>query len=199
MREAEIDRLRADIETIREAGGLDLPFGWEDVCLNLATVPCGVILAAATGAIDSPVAALCAGAPGLGVFLSVVGLRYRFRRSTGRSPARRREYDLKLGSGLLFGLLTGVFLEWARSRGQPAEIAGGCATAMAGALCAVLATTSPGRRYWSASALGLIAYGLVSPLCSPPQLAIAGGVMMAASGVAAAAIQARQLRRIGRL
>ncbi len=198
MREPEIDRLRADIETIWEAGGLDLPFGWEDVCLNIALVPCGVILAAAAGEIDSPEAALWAVTPVLGVCFGVVGLRYRFRKSTGRSPARRREYDLMLGAGLLYGLLTGVFLEWARSTGQPAGIAGGCATAMSGGLCAVLASTSPGRRYWSAPALTLIANGLVYPVCSPPQLAIAGGVAMAASGVAAAAIQARQLRRIGR-
>jgi hypothetical protein len=198
MSQAEIARLRADIETIREAGGLDLPFGWEDVCLNLALVPCGVILAAAAGAIDSPVTALLAVSPGLGVSLGFVALRYRFRKSTGRSSARRREYDLMLGAGLLYGLLTGVFLTWARAKGQPAEIAGGCADAMGGGLCAVLASTSPGRRYWSAPALALIAYGLVAPLCSPPQLAIAGGVAMAASGVAAAAIQAHQLRRVGR-
>jgi len=197
MGEAEIDRLRADIATIREAGGLDLPFGWEDVCLNLALAPCGAILAVA-GAFGPPEAGPWAVTPVLGVVLGVVCLRYRFRRSTGRSPARRREYDLMLGAGLLYGLLTGVFLEWARSTGQPAGIAGGCATAMGGALCAVLASTSPGRLYWSAAAVDLIANGLVYPLCSPPQLAIVGGVGMAASGVAAAAIQASQLRRIGR-
>jgi hypothetical protein len=197
MGEAEIDRLRADIETIREAGGLDLPFGWEDVCLNLALVPCGVILAAA-GALGPPEAGLWAATPVLGLLLGVVSLRYRFRRSTGRSPARRREYDLMLGAGLLYGLLTGVFLEWARNTGQPTGMAGGCATAMAGGLCAVLASTSPGRLYWSAPAVALIAEGLVYPLCSPPQLAIAGGVGTAASGVAAAAIQAGQLRRIRR-
>jgi hypothetical protein len=197
MGEADIDRLRADIDTIREAGGLDLPFGWEDVSLNLALGPCGVILAA-TGALGPPEARPWAAMPGLVVSFGFVVLRYRFRRSTGRSQARRREYDVMLWAGLLYGLLTGVFLAWARSAGQPAEIVGACSTAMAGALCAVLASTSPGRRYWSAAAVALIAEGLVYPLCSPSQLAMAAGVGTAASGVAAAAIQAGQLRRIRR-
>jgi hypothetical protein len=47
MSEAEIDRIRKDINTIREAGGLDLPFDWEDVWLALALVPCGLVLSAA--------------------------------------------------------------------------------------------------------------------------------------------------------
>src|SRR3954447_19888780 len=118
MGEAEFDRIREDLETIREAAGLGLPFGWEDVWLNLALVPCGAILSAA-GAFGPAEAARLAAMPVLGVVLMVVGLRYRFRRSTGRSPARRREYDLAIGAGLLYGLLTGVFLAWARSSGQP--------------------------------------------------------------------------------
>jgi hypothetical protein len=197
MGQSEIDRLRADIETIREAGGLVLPFGWEDVCLNLALAPCGMILAAA-GAFGHLEAELWAVIPALGLLLCVVSLRYRFRRSTGRSPARRREYDLVLGAALLYGLLTGIFLEWAKIREQSMAIAGGCATAMAGGLCAVLAATSPGRRYWSAAAVTLLAEGMVYPFCSPSQFDIVDGVGTALCGVAAAAIQGGQLRRIQR-
>ncbi len=45
MGESQLDRIRGDLETIREAAGLGLPFGWEDVWISLALVPCGVILA----------------------------------------------------------------------------------------------------------------------------------------------------------
>jgi hypothetical protein len=194
MSQAEIHRIREDVETIREAAGLGLPFGWEDVWLNLAVVPCGLIVSAA-GVFGAPEWRTLMAMPGLGVVVAAVGLRYRFRRSTGRSPVRRREYDLAFGAGLLYGVLAVVFLWWAKSLGQPTRMMGGVATAMAGGLCAVLAATSPGRRYWSAAAVVLIAYGLVQPLCSPRQIAVAGGAAMVVSGLLTAAIQAGQLRR----
>jgi hypothetical protein len=194
MGETEINRIREDLETIREAAGMGLPFGWEDVWLNLALVPWGLILSTA-GLFGLPESRVLMSIPGLGVVVAVVGLRYRFRKSTGRSPVRRREYDLVLGAGLLYGVLTGVFLEWAKSSGQPIRMTGGLATALAGGLCAVLAATSPGRRYWSAAAVVLLAYGLVQPLCSSQQLSVGGGAAMVVSGLLAAAIQARQLRR----
>jgi hypothetical protein len=192
--QAEIDRIREDLQTIRDAAAMGLPFGWEDVWLNLAMVPCGLIEAAAWvfGPLESR--ALMA-MPGMAVVAAALGLRYRFRKSTGRSALRRREYDLALGAGLLYGVLAGVFLGWAKSAEQPTGVTGGVATAMAGGLCAVLAATSPGRRYWSAAAVVLLAYGLVQPLCSPRQLAVAGGAAMVVSGLLAAAIQAGQLRR----
>jgi hypothetical protein len=197
MSQLEINRIREDLETIREAAGMGLPFGWEDVWLNLALVPWGLILSAAGlfGLLESRVLMALMAMPGLGVVMAVVGLRYRFRRSTGRSPVRRLEYDLSLSAGLLYGVLTGVFLAWAESSGQPTGMTVGLASAMCGGLCAVLAATSPGRRYWSAAAVVLIAYGLVHPLCSPRQLDVAEGAAMVASGLLTAAIQAGQLRR----
>ena len=194
MGQAEINRIREDLETIREAAGMGLPFGWEDVWLNLALVPCGLIESAAE-VFGPPERRMLMAMPALGVVVAAVGLRYRFRKSTGRSPVRRREYDLALRAGLLYAVLAGVFLAWAKSSGQPIQMMGGVATAMAGGLCAVLATTSPGRRYWSAAAVVLIAYGLVQPLCSPRQLAVAGSTAMGVAGLLTAAIQAEQLRR----
>jgi hypothetical protein len=193
MGQMEINRIREDLETIREAAGMGLPFGWEDVWLNLALVPCGLILSTA-GVFGPPESRTLMVMPGQALVLAVVGLRYRFRKSTGRSPVRRREYDLVLGAGLLYGVLARVFLAWAKSLGQPTGMTRGVATAMAGGLCAVLAATSPGRRYWSAAAVVLIAYGLVHPLCSPRQLAVAGGAAMMVAGLLTAAIQAGQLR-----
>ena len=194
MSQAEINRIREDLETIREAAGLGLPFGWEDVWLNLAGVPCGLIVSAA-GVFGAPEWRSLMAMPALGVVVAAVGLRYRFRRSTGRSAVRRREYDLAFGAYLLYGVLTGVFLAWAESSGQPTRIMEGFATAMGGALFAVLAATSPGRRYWSAVAVVFIVYGLVQPLCSPRQLDVAGGAVLVVCGLLTAAIQAGQLRR----
>ena len=41
----EIDRVKEDIEVIKEAAGLELPFGWEDVWLSVYLIPVGVWLA----------------------------------------------------------------------------------------------------------------------------------------------------------
>ena len=194
MSQAEINRIREDLETIREAAGLGLPFGWEDVWLNLAGVPCGLIVSAA-GVFGAPEWRTLMAMPALGMVVAAVGLRYRFRRSTGRSPVRRREYDLAFGAYLLYGVLTDVFLAWAASSGQPTRIMEGFATAMGGALFAVLAATSPGRRYWSAAAVVFIASGLVQPHCSPRQLDVTAGAALVVLGLLTAAIQAGQLRR----
>ena len=196
MSNADLDRLRNDIESIREVAGLGLPFGWEDVALSLALAPCGVALAL-VGAFAPQGYARLGLLPALGVVLAGVSLRIRFRRGTGRSPARRREYTLGLAAGLLYGTLAGAYLAWARSVGEPTRMTEALAVSLAGGLCAVLAMTGPGRRSLFAAAATLIAYGLVLPFCSPRQVVVAGGVAVALAGLAGAAIQAWQLRAIG--
>jgi hypothetical protein len=191
---SEIDRVRKDLETIREAAGLDLPFGWEDVWLSLAAIPLGGILAA-LGAFSPLRHARLAIIPALLLLLGAAALRGRYRQSTGRSPVRRKEYSLGLGAALLFAIIVGGFLAWAQHLGQPIQMAGGLAVAMTGGLYAVLGATSPGRRSSFAAAVALLAYGLVIPVCSPRQVVVAGGVTMAFIGLGAAAIQASQLRK----
>src|SRR4051794_7212436 len=100
MSEADIHRIRKDLDTIRAAAGLELPFGWEDVWLSLALAPCGLLLSAA-GALGPPGSERLALLPALGAVLAGVALRYRYRRNSGRSPVRRKEYDLGLVAGLL--------------------------------------------------------------------------------------------------
>lgn len=196
MSEGEIDRIRRDIAVIREAAGLDLPFGWEDVWLSLALVPCGLVMSA-VGTLGPLSSARLAVLPTLGVILATVALRFRYRRSSGRSPVRRKEYDLGLTAGLLCALIAGGYLAWARHLGQPIQVTGGLAVAMTGGLCAVLGATGPGRRSCFAAAAVLFAYGLVIPLCTPRQVVIAGGAALAAAGLGVAAIQALQLRGLG--
>src|SRR4051812_9420122 len=44
MSQVELRRVREDLETMRQAAGLELPFDWADVCWALALVPAGAIL-----------------------------------------------------------------------------------------------------------------------------------------------------------
>ena len=73
MSQAEINRIREDLETIREAAGMGLPFGWEDVWLNLAGVPCGLIVFAA-GVFGAPECRTLMTMPALGALVAAVGL-----------------------------------------------------------------------------------------------------------------------------
>jgi hypothetical protein len=196
MSETEIDRIRRDIDVIREAAGLGLPFGWEDVWLSLAAIPCGLVLSAvgAWGPLNS---ARLAAIPTLGILVAAAGLRFRYRRSSGRSPVRRKEYDLGLVAALLYALIAGGFLAWARHLGQPMQVTGGMALAMTGGLCAMLGATASGRRSYFVAAAILIAFGLVIPVSTPRQVIIAAGAGLAATGMGAAAIQAIQLKSFG--
>jgi hypothetical protein len=191
----EIERIRRDLDVMREAAGLELPFGWEDVWLSLALVPCGLVLSG-LGAWGPLSSARLGVLPLLGVVAALGVLRYRYRRRSGRSQVRRREYDLGLVAGTLLALLAGGFLAWARRLGQPTEVMGGLAVAMAGGLCVVLGATGPGRRSCFVAAAVLLAYGLVIPFCTPQQVVIGGGAAVMAVGLGAAAVQAWQLKRI---
>src|SRR5579864_5356344 len=175
MSEANLERIRADIASIRAVAGLELPFGWEDVYLNLAGGACGAVLAA-LGAI-APLGYTRLGLLPLGVVvLAFIGLRVRFRRSSGRSPMRRREYTLALFASVLFGLLAGGYVAWGKAQGIPSTVVGAVAVSFTGGACAVLAMTGRGRRSMLAAAVALLGFGLVLPLCSPRQVIIVAGV-----------------------
>jgi hypothetical protein len=193
MGEIGLDRVRSDLDVMREAAGMDLPFGWEDVWLALAIVPCGAILAGA-GAFTPLEMARWAVAPTLLVLLAAVGLRIRFRKSSGRSPIRRREYTLGLVTGLLCAGMAGLFLVWGRRSGVPTSLLGGAVVAFTGVLCIVLALTAVGRRSSFVAGVALIVYGLIIPVSTPAQVVLGGGVAMMLTGLGAAAIQAYQLR-----
>src|SRR4051794_27363639 len=122
----EIDRIRKDLETIREAAGLELPFGWKDVWLSLAAIPLGGVMAA-LGALSPLRYTRLAIIPALLLLLATAVLRGRYRQSTGRSPVRRKEYSLGLGTAVLLTLIVGGFLAWAKHLGQPTQMAGGLA------------------------------------------------------------------------
>lgn len=46
MSEADLRRLRNDLETVQEAAGLTLPFDWADVWVALTLVPAGAVFTA---------------------------------------------------------------------------------------------------------------------------------------------------------
>src|SRR5262249_3654857 len=89
MSEAELRRLRQDLGTIRQAAGLDLPFGRTDVWLALGLVPAGALLSA--WAWLAPEEYLAVGLAPL-VLLALAALaREAWKRRRGSGAARREQ------------------------------------------------------------------------------------------------------------
>jgi hypothetical protein len=191
MSEAELRRLRADLETMERAAGLELPFGWGDVALALALVPAGAVLAA-WAAWGPDRLLLWALVPVLLPAAASLWLWRRLRRRQEGVAWRREQafswaWCLFMGAGML------AYIFWGESRGLPIGTLTGASIYFFGLLCAVLALTGRGRRALLGGALALVPYGMLIPLCGRQEKVILGGCAVMAAGLAAAAIQAGQL------
>jgi hypothetical protein len=197
MRESQLDRMRGDLETIREAAGFSLPFGWEDVWFQLAQVPCGVILAflatfAPLNYVKLGFLVLMAVA-----LIGAMSLRVRFRRSTGRSPVRRREYTIALAAAPLVGLLAGYHLIWGEAHGVSPLVIGGVLISCIGGGLALLGLTGRGRRAALGAAVPLLVFGFVLHRLSHRQLFVGAAILVALIALLTSVIEAVQLRSDG--
>jgi hypothetical protein len=192
MSEAELRRLRTDLETVREAAGLTLPFDWMDVWVALTLVPAGAVFTA-VGALAPWRWVLLGLAPLLVPLAGSVWLWLRRPPAAERAPGRYREYRIAWAYSLLMGVGMLGYIFWGMSRGFSPFVLAGAAEFFFGMACAGLALTSPGRRMYLAATVALVPYGIVVPLCSPRERLIYGGCAVMLAGLVAAAIQASQL------
>ena len=114
MEAGELRRVKEDLATVKEAAGLELSFGWEDVRWTLiiglscliglvwALVPHG--MRKVWGLV--PAAALA--------IYYMVYLRAKYRRGSGRSPVRRREYTRSIVGACVVLPLTAAYFYWAK-------------------------------------------------------------------------------------
>jgi len=172
MSVSELDRVKKDLEVMQEAAGLELPFGWEDVWLYAVGAPAFGIwmllwaLLLPSGEAMNMLKMVLAAVPALPCMGIFVMLRYKFRRETGRSPVRRREYSSELIRGAIIALFLtpyGVFL---LLMGCPKPFFFGMMWFFLGIMVGIPAFSSRGRLYNLGGALGLMVCGVVIPLCS---------------------------------
>jgi hypothetical protein len=168
----ELERVKKDLEVMQEAAGLELPFGWEDVWLYAVGAPAygiWVILWALLlpgGEAMNLLKMMLACVPALPAIGMYVFLRYKYRRGSGRSAIRRREYSSELiGMAIiaLFLIPYGVFL---LLMGCPKPFFLGMMWFFLGMMVAVMAFPKPGRLHSLGGAIGMMACGVVIPLCS---------------------------------
>lgn len=194
MADADLRRLREDLATMRQAAGMELPFGREDVWLSLATGVTGLV--AVVWALLNPGHRASWGLiPALIVIVGYgIRLRVKFRASTGRSPTRRREYTFSFVLAGLIAAAALVYRLWARQLAIPFPYVQGTAIFFAGLLVAGIALTSRGRLYAIGIAIPMMLCGLAVPLLKMHPVLLFG-IAMTAAGPVMAAIQNCQLRK----
>jgi hypothetical protein len=189
MNDPELSRLRRDLDVIEQAAGLHSPFGWPDVWLALGLVPCGLVIL--LWAILGPGDYIFVSLVPLGVLaLLAVALQVVRYRRAGPSRSLRHEW---LATGLA-ALAFAVLILWEKWLSLPAVPVRGAAFIIAGIICLAVAAANRQRRVSLAATVALVPFGISLPLCSPQQVALIGGIAVAAAGVVAAGILAGQLQ-----
>jgi hypothetical protein len=194
MSEAELRRVRGDLETMRQAAGLELPFDWADVCWALALLPAGAMLSA--WAYFGP-----AGYYGFGlvplVLLGLTAAVYRVWkvRRGNPTPARRRQTAMDMATTVVGATAVAGYLIWEKTLGLPGSTGGAIACFFLGVLCAVAGCSSRAGRVAFAGTMALVPFGLLIPFCTGKQMITSvGGLAVMVAGLAAGAILAWQLR-----
>jgi len=193
--ESDVERMKADLGVLRQAAGLEPPFGREDVRAHLAV--------AAGGAVALVWALLPTGLPAQWgtVPLILVGVGYvtwmrtKYRRSSGRSPVRRREYTSEIVGIFVLGAFALVYRLWAGKLGISTTIAGSAGMFVFGLAMLIPVLRDRNRLPDLGVAVPLMVCGLVIPFC-PVSLWVVLGATFMIAGLATAALMAHSLRGI---
>jgi hypothetical protein len=158
MSEAELRRVREDLEMMRQAAGLELPFDWADVSWALALVPAGAVLSA--WAYLGPAGYYGFGLVPLGLLILSVAAHEVWKLRRGNpSLARRRQNTIDVTTTLVGAAAMAAYLIWEKTLGLPGSTGGAIACFFLGVLFAVTGVPaaqgeSPLQGPWRWSRLG---------------------------------------------
>jgi hypothetical protein len=195
MNKSNLERVKNDIEIIKKAAGLELPFGWEDVWLNVYLIPVGVWLAI-WSSLPYHLSRLWRILP-VAILAAVYAfLRFKYRRSTGRSPVRRRSYSLVLILTPILGLCGFGYMVWIIRSGHDFVFAVGGMWFFMGVMLLIFAFAQPGQLFNLAWAIPIILCGVaitIWPVLNVLETSV--GIVLMVAGSTTAVIQAYQLKR----
>jgi hypothetical protein len=195
MSKTDLERVESDIEIIKEAAGLRLPFGWEDVWLNVYLVPVGLWLAV-WGFLPYHLSRIWRVLPVSVLAIVYVFLRVKYRRSTGRSPVRRRSYSIVLFLTPVLGLCAFGYFVWVIRSGHDFFFAVGGMWFFMGLMLLIYAFAQPGQLFNLGWAVPIILCGItvtIWPVLNVLETNV--GIVLVIAGSATAVIQAYQLKR----
>ena len=110
MSVTEIERVKQDIATIKEAAGLELPFGWDSVWINLIGLPCGAVWFLVFLLISDITYRYMMLVPWILLLAVTVYLRRKNTRSSRRSAIRARQCRVALYEAIPIAVAMGVFV-----------------------------------------------------------------------------------------
>lgn len=194
MNDAGLDRVRQDLEAMKQAAAVELPFGSEDLKWGWID-----------GLIFVPLAAWAWLGPGTYMSLAIVlsllatlpgawAIQRKHRRQRDRHPSRwRGQRHVTL---LLLGAvpLAYVIAVWAIANGTPPNTMVGLALAVGGGVCTFMGLFSSRRRYLVGMGIAMTACGLVMPGATDRQVGLAMALMFIVGAPVSTAIAAWQLR-----
>lgn len=196
MSDNQIERVKRDIEIIREAGGLELPFGWDSVLVNVALFPAtGLWWLCSWFVFENPPVFWMV-IPFI-VLLAVLGyMRYKYRRSTGRPSVKRRAVSTHLYGAISVSAIAAGYFIWVRHVGMnSAHVAGGICLIMGG-LEVVKAFQGRSQLPELGSGIPLILFGLSLLIWTSPTIVVINASVCAfAAGLSMGGIQMYLLKQ----
>ncbi len=194
----EIERVKQDIATIKEAAGLQLPFGWDSVWSNLIGLPCVGLWCLLYWWIFHTPSVFMMIPPVILILVAERFLRLKYRRSTVRSAIRDRQYRVAVCGTIFISGGIGGFVIWAMlAGGDIVYLASGLIT-MLGLMGTLMAFQSKARL----SNLGIGIPAILGGICitiwpSPDGIIWIACIALFLAGPATAFIQMYQLKQAG--
>lgn len=194
MSQGHLDRVREDLQTIRSAAGLELPFGRFDMFSNVWVGICGLFVTLCAmavpweyrGFVAVPLCLAVAGGAWAGMLA---------RRDRAARPASWREHKLGIAGALIVTPVVVAYMRWERHLGMPREMVGAAAMFFVGVGLLLFAFVDRRRLYYVGGGLALMVAGTAVPTLAPSQVIAVGGLCIAVGCFSAAAVQFWQLRR----
>jgi len=130
------------------------------------------------------------------LFAALGYLRFKYRRSTGRSAVKRQEHGFTFYSNIVIGAVAAGYFVWARRVGlDTAHVAGGLCL-MLGIGGVLMAFQARGRLYYLGSSIPVMLFGVSMLIWTTRDAIVVIACMtLIVAGLASGAIQVYQLKR----
>lgn len=197
MSQTELDRVRSDLATMKQATGVGLPFGRADIGLSLAWAAAGIPLAAwaAYAPVEQMTFGLLLSIPVAGVLTLSALVAKKYHRHRGKDAVRWREHRFQwIAAGVLTPVFGG-FLIWGIVRGLSPEAMTITAVFLAGLGMLVIPIVDRARLFYVGWAVSTMLFAATAPQFGHRYLGVCIGGWLMISGLSAAGIMGWQLRR----
>jgi hypothetical protein len=203
MSERDLDRVREDLATMRQAIGLGLPFGSEGVWVSLALAGTGIAVAAVTAWTNIATGSATPGSAARWAYVALVVVPALLvfgvmtvvaRRRQARAPLLWRDARLSWVAAAVAVPLYLGFRAWAVKNSIPPGALTAATLFLAGLFLLTGALADRGRWYTLGWGVSTLLAGVCAPLATYASAGLVAGGWLLLGGLSTASIMAWQLR-----